>query len=71
MSDCVLFGDKGYLSETIQLDLFQTVNIKLETPKRANQINYNHNLMFLENQEKELKPLFYKCVFLLLKRKFY
>ncbi len=33
MSDCVLLGDRGYLSESIQLDLFQTVNIKLETPK--------------------------------------
>ena len=37
MSDCVLLGDRGYLSQSIQLDLFQTVNIKLETPKRANQ----------------------------------
>src|SRR6056300_213593 len=27
MSDCVLLGDKGYLSESVQLDLFQTVNI--------------------------------------------
>lgn len=34
MSDCVLLGDRGYLSESIQLDLFQTVNIKLETPKK-------------------------------------
>jgi hypothetical protein len=27
MSDCVLLGDRGYLSESIQLDLFQSVNI--------------------------------------------
>jgi hypothetical protein len=40
MSDCVLLGDRGYLSEAIQLDLFQTVNIKLETPKRTNQKEY-------------------------------
>ncbi len=40
MSDCVLIGDRGYLSQSIQLDLFQTVNIKLETPKRANQKDY-------------------------------
>src|SRR5690606_17082543 len=26
MSDCVILGDRGYLSETIQLDLFQTAN---------------------------------------------
>lgn len=40
MSDRVLLGDRGYLSESIQLDLFQTVNIKLETPKRINQKDY-------------------------------
>lgn len=27
-------GDRDCLSESIQLDLFQTVNVKLETPKR-------------------------------------
>ena len=40
MSDCVLLGDRGYLSESIQLDLFQTVNIQLETPKKINQKDY-------------------------------
>ena len=40
MSDCVLLGDRGYLSQSIQLDLFQTVNVKLETPKRINQKDY-------------------------------
>ena len=40
MSDCVLLGDRGYVSESIQLDLFLSVNIKLETPKRMNQVNY-------------------------------
>lgn len=53
MSDCVLLGDRGYLSSTLQLDLFETVNIKLETPMRTNQKGYKNNLMFLENQEKE------------------
>jgi hypothetical protein len=36
----VLEGDRGCLAELIQLDLFQTVNIKLESPKRANQKDY-------------------------------
>ena len=40
MSDCVLLGDSGYLSESIQLDFFQTVNVKLETPKKVNQKDY-------------------------------
>ncbi len=34
MSDCVLLGDRGYLSESIQLDLFQSVNIKLDPSQR-------------------------------------
>ena len=37
MSECVLLGVRGYLSESIQLDLFQTVKVRLETPKRLNQ----------------------------------
>jgi hypothetical protein len=30
MYDCVILGDKGYLSQSIQLNLFKTVNIKLD-----------------------------------------
>ncbi len=35
------------------MNLFQSVNIKLKTPKRTNQMNYKPNPMFSENQEKE------------------
>ncbi len=35
MCDCLLLGDKGYLSQTIQIDLFNEVHIQLETPKRS------------------------------------
>jgi hypothetical protein len=34
LSDGVLLGDKGYLSSTQQLDLFETGNAILETPIR-------------------------------------
>ena len=34
---CVFIGDKGYLSADIQLNLFETVQIKLEVPYRLNQ----------------------------------
>ncbi len=40
LSDCVLLGDKGYISQTIQLDLFNEAHIQLETPKRVNQEGY-------------------------------
>ena len=63
LSDCVLFVDTGYQSNSIQLDLFQTVNIKFDpslkgeqvkqTSKRMNQENYNTTPYVLNNPEKE------------------
>jgi hypothetical protein len=58
MSDCVLLGDRGYLSKTIQLDLFQTVNIKLETPKRKNQIDYKPQAYIFRKSRKRIETLF-------------
>jgi len=58
MADCVLIADRGYLSETIQLDLFQTVNIKLETPKRANQKNYKSQPYIFRKSRKRIETLF-------------
>jgi len=37
LNNCVLLGDKGYLSKTHQLDLFTSCNINLATPNRNNQ----------------------------------
>ena len=37
LSSCILIGDKGYLSKTVQLDLFQSAKIDLKTPGRKNQ----------------------------------
>ena len=58
MTDCVLLGDRGYLSESIQLDLFQTVNIKLETPKRNNQKNYKPQPYIFRKSRKRIETLF-------------
>lgn len=55
LSDCVLLGDKGYLSQTIQLDLFNEVNIQLETPKEKIKKTINHNFIHLKNTENVLK----------------
>ena len=30
--DCGIFGDRGYVSKEVQLDLFETANIRLEVP---------------------------------------
>jgi hypothetical protein len=58
MSDCVVIGDRGYLSESIQLDLFQTVNIKLETPKRVNQKDYKPQAYIFRKSRKRIETLF-------------
>jgi len=58
MSDCVILGDRGYLSESIQLDLFQTANIKLETPKRSNQKDYKPQPYVFRKSRKRIETLF-------------
>lgn len=58
LSDCVLLGDRGYLSATYQLDLFQTANIRLETPKRINQKDYESQPYIFKKSRKRIETLF-------------
>lgn len=58
MADCVLIGDRGYLSQSIQLDLFQTVNIKLVTPKRTNQKDFKPQPYIFRKSRKRIETLF-------------
>jgi len=58
LSDCVLLGDKGYLSQTIQLDLFNEVNIQLETPKRKSQKDYKPQFYPFKKYRKRIETLF-------------
>jgi hypothetical protein len=58
MSDCVILGDKGYLSSQYQLNLFETVNIKLETPKRKNQKDYIKQPFIFRKSRKRIETLF-------------
>lgn len=58
MSDCVLLGDKGYLSQSVQTDLFNQVNIELETPKRKNQKDYKPQYYQFKKYRKRIETLF-------------
>lgn len=58
LADCVLIGDKGYLSSTLQLDLFQSANIQLETPMRANQHDFKRQHWIFKKARKRLETLF-------------
>lgn len=58
LADCVLIGDKGYLSSSLQLDLFHTANIRLDTPKRSNQHNYKKQAWVFRKTRKRVETLF-------------
>lgn len=40
LNNSILLGDRGYISAKQQLDLFTSVNVRLQTPMRANQKNF-------------------------------
>jgi len=58
MSDCTLIGDKGYLSVQWQLDLFNTCNVKLDTPMRHNQKQYKQQSYIFKKSRKRIETLF-------------
>jgi DDE family transposase len=58
LSDCVLLGDKGYISANWQLDLFQSANIRLETPMRSNQKDYVKQPFIFRKARKRIETLF-------------
>ncbi|WP_229737168.1 IS982 family transposase [Psychroflexus salis] len=58
ISDCVLLGDKGYLSQKVQVDLFTQASIELETPKRKNQKDYKPQYYQFKKYRKRIETLF-------------
>lgn len=58
MSNCVLLGDKGYLSVSQQTDLFEHANIRLETPMRSNQLAYQKQTYIFRKSRKRIETLF-------------
>ncbi|WP_417942209.1 IS982 family transposase [Flavobacterium sp. RS13.1] len=58
LSDCVLLSHSSYLSQTIQLDLFNEVNIQLEKPKRTNQKDYKPQFYQFKKFRKRIETWF-------------
>ncbi len=58
INDCTLIGDRGYLSAEIQLNLFETCKIKLNTPMRNNQNNYKKQPYIFRKKRKRIETLF-------------
>jgi hypothetical protein len=57
LSTCTLIADKGYLSSTYQVDLFNSCQINLQTPKRANQEKEPFPAIF-KRMRKRIETLF-------------
>lgn len=55
---CTIIGDKGYLSAEIQLDLFESVKIRLEVPYRLNQKNWKPTFKPFAKARKRVETLF-------------
>ena len=56
--DCLMLGDKGYLSAEVQQDLFETAHIKLEVPYRLNQKNWRNPSWAYRRFRKRIETVF-------------
>ena len=56
--DCSIFGDKGYIGAEVQLDLFETANIRLECPYRLNQKNWKPTFVPFAKARKRVETIF-------------
>lgn len=56
--DCSIFGDKVYIGAEVQLDLFETANIKLECPYRLNQKDWKPTFIPFAKARKRIETLF-------------
>jgi hypothetical protein len=57
-NNCLMLGDKGYLSAEIKLDLFTSANIHLETPMRVNQKNYKPQPYLFKKARKRIETIY-------------
>ena len=58
IADCTIIGDKGYLSASVQLNLFETANIRLEVPMKTNQKDYKPQFYLFRKLRKRVETLF-------------
>lgn len=56
--DCMILGDKGYLSAEIQHNLFDVANISLEVPYRLNQKNWRSPSWSYKRFRKRIETIF-------------
>lgn len=71
LNNCLLLADKGYLSGEYQTDLFNYSQIKLETPKRSNQKEFEPYPYVFKKSRKRVETIFSQlCDQFMLKRNY-
>ncbi len=58
LTHCVMVGDKAYLNQQYQRDLFDDTGIRVETPMRRNQINFKPFNSLYSKTRKRIETLF-------------
>lgn len=58
LQDCDLIGDRGYISKQLQVDLFQTSNIRLQVPYRCNQKDYKPTNAAFASARKRIETVY-------------
>jgi len=56
--DCSIFGDRGYIGQEVQLNLFESVNIKLDCPYRLNQKDWKPQFIPFAKARKRNETIF-------------
>ena len=56
--DCSIFGDRGYIGAEVQLDLFETANIRMEVPYRLNQKDWRPTFIPFAKARKRIETTF-------------
>lgn len=56
--DCSILGDRGYIGTEVQIDLFETANIRLEVPYRLNQKNRQPVFLPFAKARKRIETVF-------------
>jgi hypothetical protein len=57
-SNCIITGDKGYISKQQQINLFETAGIQLEVPLRNNQKEQKPVIRILKKVRKRIETVF-------------
>ena len=57
-SNCTVIGNRGYISAQVQLDLFETANIRLEVPYITNQKKWKSTFPAFVKTRKRIETLF-------------